>query len=124
MLVPAANLVPLPDRVPADNGALVEPLAVGEHALQPAGQGLEDVCIIGGGPIGVGAALAARRRAASEVVEASPERRRSPERTGLTVAPPAEARCDLTEIEDTFAAYANGTSQALKTVVLPQSAAG
>src|ERR1700742_2232253 len=69
MLARAENLVPLPGAVPLEWGALVEPLAVGEHALTLAGDVAgAAVVVVGGGAIGIAAALAARRRGAAVVV--------------------------------------------------------
>lgn len=62
LAVPAKNVVALSDSVPVLHGALVEPLAVGYHAVCRGGiQGDDSVLIIGGGPIGQAAAIAARR---------------------------------------------------------------
>jgi threonine dehydrogenase-like Zn-dependent dehydrogenase len=69
MCVPAANLVGLPETVPEEHGALVEPLAVGYHAAVRGGVGPADrVLVIGGGPIGQACALAARRLGPGQVV--------------------------------------------------------
>jgi threonine dehydrogenase-like Zn-dependent dehydrogenase len=53
--VPAANIVPLPEDMPEELGALVEPMAVGYHAVRR-GQPVPNdrVLVIGGGPIGAG----------------------------------------------------------------------
>ena len=60
--VPAANIVRLPDEMPAELGALVEPLAVGYHSVRRGEPVPEDrVLVIGGGPIGQACLLAARR---------------------------------------------------------------
>src|ERR1700722_7483064 len=62
MVAPARNLVPLAAGTPAEVGSLVEPLAVGYHALQRGGLGEDDILyILGGGPIGQAVAIAARR---------------------------------------------------------------
>ena len=59
----------LPDNVTSQNGALVEPLAVGLHAVDRAGVAAgEDVLVIGGGPVGLACALWARQLGAGEVV--------------------------------------------------------
>ena len=60
--VPAANIVPLPEDMPEELGALVEPMAVGYHAVRRGQPRPEDrVLVIGGGPIGQACLLAARR---------------------------------------------------------------
>jgi threonine dehydrogenase-like Zn-dependent dehydrogenase len=59
---PAGNVVALPESMPAELGALVEPLAVGYHAVRRAEPTADDrVLVIGGGPIGQACLLAARR---------------------------------------------------------------
>jgi threonine dehydrogenase-like Zn-dependent dehydrogenase len=73
MLAPARNVVVLPDDLPEEYGALIEPLAVGYHAARNGRVGSEDaVLVIGGGPIGQAAALAARRLDAERVVVSEP----------------------------------------------------
>jgi 2-desacetyl-2-hydroxyethyl bacteriochlorophyllide A dehydrogenase len=77
----------LPDGVSFENGALVEPLAVGHHivdmAEMPAGA---SVLIIGGGPIGVAVALFARQAGARHVIvsEMSAARRAKALEVGAT----------------------------------------
>jgi threonine dehydrogenase-like Zn-dependent dehydrogenase len=64
---PAQNVVVLPESMPAELGALVEPLAVGYHAVRRGGAAAEDrVLVIGGGPIGQACLLAVRRLCARE----------------------------------------------------------
>jgi len=59
----------LPDGVDDDAGALVEPLAVGLHALRAAAlEPGDDVLVLGGGPIGLAVAAWARHLGAAEVV--------------------------------------------------------
>jgi threonine dehydrogenase-like Zn-dependent dehydrogenase len=97
------NLVALPDGVPLEWGALVEPLAVGAHAVRLADpQPGSSALVIGGGPIGIGAALAAQRRVGDGVLvlEPLPERRALCERLGLSALAPEDvlrthARFDL-----------------------------
>lgn len=77
MVVPAANVVALPDDMPAEYGALVEPLSVGRHAAVRGKCGPGDaVFVVGGGPIGQASALAARRLGADAVVVSEPDARR------------------------------------------------
>lgn len=69
MVVPTSNCIPLPPDTPEHLGALVEPLAVGWHAVQRARiRADETVVVIGGGPIGQAVALGARRAGASHIV--------------------------------------------------------
>lgn len=59
----------LPDSVSSADGALVEPLAVGLHAVDKAGlQTGEDVLIVGAGPVGLACAIWAKLLGAREVV--------------------------------------------------------
>jgi|GEM_PF-3373063 len=90
MVVPVANLVPLSGERPLEWGSLVEPLTVGEHGVRLAGIGAgSPVLVLGGGIIGLGAALGARRRGAEVVVaEPLPGRRRVAESLGLATADP------------------------------------
>ncbi|KAI8911240.1 putative sorbitol dehydrogenase [Powellomyces hirtus] len=66
---PASLCFPLPDTVSLEEGAFVEPLAVGVHACMRAGilPG-DDVLILGAGPIGCVTALAARAMGANRIV--------------------------------------------------------
>jgi threonine dehydrogenase-like Zn-dependent dehydrogenase len=76
--VPATNVVTLPEEMPAELGALVEPLAVGWHAVRRGGATSEDrVLVIGGGPIGQACLLAARRMGVDKLAlsDVSPSRR-------------------------------------------------
>ena len=73
MLAPARNVVVLPEDMPEELGALVEPLSVGYHAARSGNVGPDDaVLVIGGGPIGQACALAARRLAVAQVVVSEP----------------------------------------------------
>ncbi|MCW3012327.1 MAG: zinc-containing alcohol dehydrogenase [Solirubrobacterales bacterium] len=91
--VPAANAHPLPAGVPVEWGALVEPLTVGFHGVRladpPPGA---SVLVVGGGIIGLGAALAARRRVGEQVLvlEPRPERRAVCAALGLQAVPPGD----------------------------------
>lgn len=77
MVVPAANVVPLPAGLPPELGALIEPLAVGWHAARRGMINAGDVVLIqGAGPIGQSLALAARRADADKIVVSEPDPRR------------------------------------------------
>lgn len=78
LLAPASNVVVLPETMPLEYGALVEPLSVGYHAARRGGCSAADaVLVVGGGPIGQACVLAARRSGATRVVvsEPNPHRR-------------------------------------------------
>jgi threonine dehydrogenase-like Zn-dependent dehydrogenase len=65
----AANAVALDGPAPVEWGALAEPLSVGEHAARTGGVAAgEEVLVVGGGTIGLGAAIAARRRGARPTI--------------------------------------------------------
>src|SRR5205085_2621342 len=66
--VDAAYAYRLPDHVPLELGALVEPLSVGLYALDVAGfEPGQRVVIFGPGPIGQGVAILAKQMGAAEV---------------------------------------------------------
>lgn len=74
MVAPAANVVPLPASMPIEYGALIEPLAVGYHALRRGDCRPGDaVLVMGGGPIGQACVLAARRLGARAVAVSEPD---------------------------------------------------
>jgi threonine dehydrogenase-like Zn-dependent dehydrogenase len=90
--VPAANIVPLPEDMPEELGALVEPMAVGYHAVrrgQP--RPADRVLVIGGGPIGQACLLAARRLGVQALAlsDVSPSRRDLCARLGAEVVDPS-----------------------------------
>lgn len=71
--VPAGKLVRLPDAVSWDEACLVEPLAVGVHAMRRAGLAPgESVLILGAGTIGLMCLAAARSLGAGTVMVADP----------------------------------------------------
>jgi (R,R)-butanediol dehydrogenase/meso-butanediol dehydrogenase/diacetyl reductase len=87
--VPAAGLVPLPDSVGFEAGALAEPLAVAVHAVRRGGVSAGDrVLVFGAGPIGAAVTLAARAAGAADVFVSDPVagRRDRAEATGATQA--------------------------------------
>jgi len=92
---PAYCAVPLPDAVSDEVGALLEPLAVGLHALDRGGAVAgERLVVIGYGPIGACTALVARAIGLEPlVVELHPGRRARAEAEGFaTLAPEGEPR--------------------------------
>jgi len=67
LVMPAANLLPLPDRVGFRTAALLEPLSVALHAVRRTAVAGRSVLITGGGAIGQLAALVARTTGAASV---------------------------------------------------------
>lgn len=101
--MPASNLVTIPDGVPTEKAALAEPIACGWHAVRLAERVLnrplkEARClVIGGGAIGLGAALVLLAKSAAEIHlgETNAARRAIVARTGnLRVFDPTEQTPD------------------------------
>lgn len=79
--MPTCNLVTVPDDVPFSRAALAEPLAVSWHAVRLALEALHHdaercALVIGGGAIGLAAALALRAMGLSDVTIAEPNEAR------------------------------------------------
>ncbi len=78
LAMPEGNLVNVPDHVALESAALCEPLACGWHAVRLAratlGGDLAQVCclVLGGGAIGLGAALAFRAQGGNDVTIVEP----------------------------------------------------
>jgi threonine dehydrogenase-like Zn-dependent dehydrogenase len=92
LLVRRSNVIALAEGVEPELGALVEPLAVGYHAASRGGCSSEDtVLVIGGGPIGQAAFLAARRLGATRVAvsDLNPTRRALCAELGAAVIDPS-----------------------------------
>jgi threonine dehydrogenase-like Zn-dependent dehydrogenase len=122
MVAPTRNVVALPVGTPADVGSLVEPLAVGHHAMERADlTGDDRVLVVGGGPIGQAAALAARRLGGATVLVAELDtvRRDLLTRLGFdTVDPATQSADDITAVlggRATVVIDAVGTSRTLQT---------
>jgi threonine dehydrogenase-like Zn-dependent dehydrogenase len=91
-VVAARNAVPFEGPAPLEWGALVEPFAVGHHgATLLDGDLRHGVVVLGGGPIGLGAALGARRLGIERVAVSEPvaHRRAVAEALGLETFDPA-----------------------------------
>lgn len=99
--VPARNVVALSEEMPVLHGTLVEPLAVGYHAVLRGEPRPDDrVLIIGGGPIGQAAALAARRLGATSILisESSEPRRRIVGDLGFATTSPETLSDDVVSL--------------------------
>lgn len=101
--VPARYVVPLPDGVTYEEGAMVEPLAVGLHAVNKAGIAVGDrVLVIGAGPIGLSVTSFAKIAGAGQVVVSE----RAPARLTAATAFGADAVIDAGATPDIGAAFA------------------
>ncbi len=92
VVVPARNVVRLPDTMPISHGALIEPLAVAVHAVRRvhARSGHRAV-VVGGGPIGQSVVLALSMEGVKNILvsEIDEGRRRLCERLGAAALDPA-----------------------------------
>jgi 2-desacetyl-2-hydroxyethyl bacteriochlorophyllide A dehydrogenase len=98
--VPADALVRLPENLPLEHAALVEPTAVAVHDVRRADlQAGQNALVVGGGPIGVLIALVARRRGAEVLLaEPDPYRRGVAAQLGIaTVDPAAQSVTEVVE---------------------------
>jgi L-iditol 2-dehydrogenase len=69
ILVPESLLLPLPDTLSYEDGALIEPLAVAMHAVNRTPfESMDFVVVVGAGAIGLLTLLAARSRGAGSIV--------------------------------------------------------
>jgi threonine 3-dehydrogenase len=68
LCLPAFNVVPLPQNVSLDVGALLDPFGNAVHTAQQFDLMGEDVLVTGAGPIGIMAAMVARKAGARSVV--------------------------------------------------------
>ncbi|MEM6460450.1 MAG: alcohol dehydrogenase catalytic domain-containing protein [Pseudomonadota bacterium] len=74
--IPRRNIVDVPDHITADQAALTEPIACGWHAskiaVAHAGASGVSAVVLGGGAIGLGAALSLRAQGVSELIMVEP----------------------------------------------------
>jgi 2-desacetyl-2-hydroxyethyl bacteriochlorophyllide A dehydrogenase len=102
--VGARQIVPLPEGVSYQEGAMVEPLAVGLHAVEEAGFPVgARVLVIGAGPIGVSVTTFARLAGASRVVISE----RSGTRRKAAIDFGADAAIDPGSVADLGSAFAD-----------------
>ena len=91
VIIPSRNIVPLDPDVAIEHGALVEPLAVGVHAVRRILTGSESrSVVIGGGPIGQAVVLALKMAGVDQIYvsEVDPARRDLVERLGARALDP------------------------------------
>ena len=82
LALPAFNVVPLPDSIPDEIGAILDPLGNAVHTALSFDLVGEDVLVTGAGPIGIMAAAVAQRAGARHVAitDVNPDRLRLAER--------------------------------------------
>lgn len=104
MVVRAANCVPVNASADILGLALIEPMAVGTHAVRLAEVRSEpQVLVLGGGPIGIAVALASMNAGAAVLIsEPMPGRRELAEKLGAATCAPEELRTVTTEFELAF----------------------
>lgn len=100
--LPAFNVVPLPDDIPDEIGAILDPLGNAVHTALSFDLLGEDVLITGAGPIGIMAAAVARHAGARNVVitDINDDRLRLAEHVVPTVRPVNVTREDLNDVVD------------------------
>ena len=101
--IPEANIVTVPDEFSLEKASLAEPIACGWHAVRLAQEALDrtlsaaQCLVIGGGAIGVGAALSLRAAGAAEITVSEPNKIRRDyllQHTDLAVVDPASLNSD------------------------------
>lgn len=98
--LPAFNVVPLPDEIPDDIGAILDPLGNAVHTALSFDLVGEDVLVTGAGPIGIMAAAVARHVGARHVVITDVNQARLDLAARVTdVVPVNVGTQDLSEIE-------------------------
>lgn len=97
VVVPARVVIPLPPGMSTEHAALVEPVAVALHAVRRSGLlAGESILVLGGGPIGQSAVIAARSLGAGRILvsEPDPARRVLCAQLGATPIDPADGVVD------------------------------
>lgn len=100
MKLPAFNVVPLPDDVPDEIGAILDPLGNAVHTALQFDMIGEDVLVTGAGPIGIMAAAIARHVGARHVVltDINPDRLALAEKVVSNLTPVDVSKQDLKDI--------------------------
>ena len=101
--VPAHTVHKLPEDLPLDHAALIEPVAVACHDVRRGRvEAGEDVLVIGGGPIGMLIAMVANHAGANVTVsEINPHRLAVAQKLGFTAINPKESDVAATVLETT-----------------------
>jgi len=103
LALPAFNVVPLPDAVDDEIGAILDPLGNAVHTALSFDLVGEDVLVPGAGPIGIMAAAVARHVGARHVVITDVNQARLDLAARVTdVMPVNVAECDLGEVESSL----------------------
>ena len=120
--LPPSNLFEIPDHVSFDVAALAEPVACGWHAVRLARRAMfgaldeARVLVIGGGAIGVGAALSLKAAGADNVTLSEPNAARRDclsDRCGLAALAPEDIGSDQFDLVIDAVGYAATRSQAI-----------
>ena len=100
MKLPAFNVVPLPDDVPDEIGAILDPLGNAVHTALQFDMIGEDVLVTGAGPIGIMAAAIARHVGARHVVltDINPDRLALAEKVVPHLTPVDVSQQDLKDV--------------------------
>ncbi|WP_099247917.1 L-threonine 3-dehydrogenase [Pelagimonas phthalicica] len=98
--LPAFNVIPLPDDIPDEIGAILDPLGNAVHTALSFDLLGEDVLITGAGPIGIMAAAVARHAGARNVVitDINPQRLELAEHVVPNLRPVNVAKEDLNDV--------------------------
>jgi len=119
MVIEETNAVPVPDDLDIDVITLIEPLSIGTHAVRIATlPPKSSLLVIGGGPIGIAAALAARDVSTNLTIsEPSEHRRHIAQQLGFDARTPVEATSG-TEYDAVIecVGYSATTAQAVRSV--------
>lgn len=76
-VIPADYALPIPDNIPLDVAALIEPLSVGWHAVSESPLKPDsNILILGGGPIGIAVILALRAKGCGKILVSEPSSQR------------------------------------------------
>lgn len=111
VVVPARNVVAIPEQAPDGVGALIEPLAVAAHAVRRSGAAAgQRALVVGGGPIGQSIVIALQMSGLNHIVvsEPDPSRRELLAELGaVTVDPGSSETAVLDAVTEAFGSLAD-----------------